>query len=63
MVKLQKTNNPEHIAEIDPVGWLLAALVVVVTASAWMVAYNADNVTISTTALHRAGSSSQQHLD
>jgi hypothetical protein len=63
MANVRETNNPEHIAEIDPIGWLLVALVVVVTASAWMVAYNANNVTISTTALHRAGSPVQQHLE
>jgi hypothetical protein len=55
MANLHETNNPERIAEIDPLGWLLAALIVVVTAGAWMVAYNANNVTISTTVLHLAG--------
>jgi hypothetical protein len=41
----------QRIAEIDLLGWLFVALVVVVTASAWMIAYNASNVTISTTVL------------
>jgi hypothetical protein len=55
MANLHETSNPERMAEIDTLGWLLAALVVVVTAGAWMVAYNANNVTISTTGLHLAG--------
>jgi hypothetical protein len=49
MANLHETSNSERIAEIDLLGWL--ALVVVVTASAWMIAYNASNVTISTTVL------------
>ena len=51
MANLHETSNLERIAEIDLFGWLFAALVVVVTAGAWMVAYNASNVTISTTVL------------
>jgi hypothetical protein len=51
MANLHETSNSERIAEIDLLGWLFAALVVVVTASAWMIAYNASNVTISTTVL------------
>jgi len=55
MANLHETSNPERIIEIDTVGWLLAALVIVVTASAWMVAYNANNVPISTTMPHLPG--------
>jgi hypothetical protein len=55
MANLHETNNPEHVAEIDLLGWLLAALVFIVTSGAWMVAYNATNVTIPTTMLHGAG--------
>jgi hypothetical protein len=51
MANLHETTSSERIAEIDLLGWLLAALVVGVTAGAWMVAYNASNVTISTTVL------------
>jgi hypothetical protein len=51
MANLHETSNLERIAEIDLFGWLFAALVVVVTAGAWMIAYNASNVTISTTVL------------
>jgi hypothetical protein len=51
MANLHETTSSERIAEIDLLDWLLAALVVVVTAGAWMVAYNASNVTISTTVL------------
>jgi hypothetical protein len=47
MTNLHETSNPERRAEIDTLGWLLSALVVVVTASAWMVAYNANNVQVS----------------
>ena len=56
MANLHDTSNPDRLAEIDTLGWLLAALVVVVTASAWMVAYHANNVMISTTIRHLAGS-------
>jgi len=55
MANLHETTNPECIAEIDALGWLLATLVVVVTAGTWMVAYNANNATVSTTVLHLAG--------
>jgi hypothetical protein len=55
MANLHETNNPEHVAEIDLLGWLLAVLVFIVTSGAWMVAYNANNVTIPTTMLHGAG--------
>jgi hypothetical protein len=51
MANLHETSNSERIAEIDLLGWLFVALVVVVAASAWMIAYNASNVTISTTVL------------
>jgi hypothetical protein len=51
VANLHEMSNSERIAEIDLLGWLFAALVVVVTASAWMIAYNASNVTISTTVL------------
>ena len=49
MAMLHETSYPQRLAGIDTLGWLLAALLVVVTASAWIVAYNASNVTISTT--------------
>ena len=55
MANLHEMGNLEGIAEIDPFGWSLAALVVVVTASAWVVAYNANNVMVPTTVLHLAG--------
>jgi hypothetical protein len=55
MANLRETNNSEHVAKIDPLGWLLAALVVIVTSGARMVLYNANNVTISTTVLRGAG--------
>jgi hypothetical protein len=47
MTNLHETSNPERRAEIDTLGCLLSALVVVVTASAWMAAYNANNVQVS----------------
>jgi len=40
MANLHETSNPERIAEIDTLGWLLATSIVVATASAWIVAYN-----------------------
>jgi hypothetical protein len=40
MAYFHETTYPKRIAEIDPLGWLLAALVVVATAGAWMIAYN-----------------------
>jgi hypothetical protein len=48
MANLHVRTSPERIAAIDLLGWSFAALVVVVTASAWMIAYNASNLTIST---------------
>jgi hypothetical protein len=44
MANLRETSDPQRIVEVDIVGWLLAAFGVVVTVSAWMVAYNANYV-------------------
>jgi hypothetical protein len=40
MANLYETSNPECIAALDSLGWLLATLIVVVTAAAWIVACN-----------------------
>jgi hypothetical protein len=40
MANLHATSNLGRKAGIDIFGWLLAALIVVVTVSAWIVAYN-----------------------
>jgi hypothetical protein len=37
MANLHETINPEHVAKIDPLGWLPAALLIIVTSGAWMV--------------------------
>ncbi|HYA07145.1 MAG TPA: hypothetical protein VEF90_14755 [Xanthobacteraceae bacterium] len=50
MAKLHETKIPERQAQIDTVGWLFVAGVVVITAIAAMVAYNANDVTVATTA-------------
>jgi hypothetical protein len=44
MAYLHETSHPGRIAEIDPLGWLLAALIAVVTAGAWMVAYKTNKM-------------------
>jgi hypothetical protein len=44
MANLHETSDPQRIVEVDIFGWLLAALGVVVTVSAWMVAYSANYV-------------------
>ena len=58
MAMLHETSYPQRIARIDTLGWLLAALLVVVTASAWIVAYNASNAMISTTLSRQVGAPS-----
>jgi len=50
MANLHETKIPERQAQIDTVGWLFVAGVVVITAIAAMVAYNANDVTVATTA-------------
>ena len=58
MADLHETNIPDRKARIDTVGWLFVAGVVVITAIAAMVAYNANDVIVATTAVwHVAGQS------
>jgi hypothetical protein len=45
MTDLRETSNPE--CKIDTVGWVFAAVVVVIIAFAGMVAYNANDLTIT----------------
>ena len=51
MANLHETKIPERQAEIDTVGWLFVAGVIVMTAIAAMVAYNANDITVATTAV------------
>jgi hypothetical protein len=47
MTDLRETSNPE--CKIDTVGWVFAAVVVVIIAFAGMVAYNANDLTVTHT--------------
>jgi hypothetical protein len=51
MADLRETSNPERKAQIDidPVGWLFAAFVVVIAAIAAMVAYNGNDMRVANT--------------
>jgi hypothetical protein len=55
MADLRETSNPECKTQIDTIGWLFAAFVVVITITAFagMVAYNAD-MTATNTVSHVA---------
>jgi hypothetical protein len=53
-----ETSNPEYKAQIDTVGWLFVAFVVVIAAIAAMVAYDGNNTTVAnSTVPHVAGHS------
>lgn len=47
MVDLRETSNPECKTQIDTIGWLFVAVFVVITAVAGMVAYNANDLTVT----------------
>jgi len=42
-----ETSNPESETRIDTIGWLFAIVFVVITAAASVVAYNANDLTIT----------------
>jgi uncharacterized YccA/Bax inhibitor family protein len=50
MVDLHEASNPER-NEIDTLGWLFVAFVVVVTAVAVMAAFNANDTMVTNTAV------------
>jgi hypothetical protein len=52
MTDLRETSNPE--CKIDTVGWVFAAVVVVITAFAGLAAYNANDLTVPNTVSHVA---------
>ena len=47
MVDLHETNNPERKPQIDTVGWLFLAFAVVITATAAMIAYEANDAMVA----------------
>ena len=55
MAGLHETINPERYGRIDTIGWLFVAFVVVITAIAAMIAYNASDITVTNTVSHVAG--------
>jgi hypothetical protein len=55
MADLRETSNPECKTQIDTIGWLFVAFVVVITAFAAMIAYNANDVMVTNTVSHVAG--------
>ena len=44
---LCETSNPECKTQIDTIGWLFVAVFVVITAVAGVVAYNANDLTVT----------------
>jgi len=50
MSALHATNNPSHKEQIDTVGWIFAAFVILITAIAAAVAYRgSDNTMVANT--------------
>jgi hypothetical protein len=47
MADLRETSNPECKTQIDTIGWLFVAVVVVITAFAGMIAYNSNDLSIT----------------
>ena len=54
MVDLPEASNSERKAEIDTVGWLFLAFAVVITATAAMIAYEANDAMVAPPASHLA---------
>jgi hypothetical protein len=54
MVDLPEASNPERKAEIDTVGWLFLAFAVVITATAGMIAYEANDAMVAPPVSHVA---------
>jgi hypothetical protein len=54
MVDLHETSKPQPNGSIDPIGWLFVAFVVVITAVAAMIAYNASDITVTNIISHIA---------
>ena len=54
MADLRETGTPECKAQIDTIGWVFVAVVVVITACAGMVAYNANDLMVTNTMSHVA---------
>jgi hypothetical protein len=52
MVDLHETSNPPPNGQIDTIGWLFVAFVVVITAVAAMIAYNANDFTVTNAVSH-----------
>ena len=54
MSDLREMSNPECKAQIDTIGWVFVAAVVVIAAFAGMVAYNANDLRVTNTVSHVA---------
>ncbi len=54
MAYLPEASNPERKAEIDTVGWLFLAFAVVITATAAMIAYEANDPMVTPSVSHVA---------
>jgi hypothetical protein len=54
MAYLPEASNPERKAEIDTVGWLFLAFAVVITATAAMIAYEANDAMVAPPVSHVA---------
>ena len=46
MSELHETSNPKHKEQIDTVGWVFAAVVVIITAIAAIIAYHGNDSTM-----------------
>jgi len=46
MSELHETSNPKHKEQIDTVGWVFAAVVIIITAIAATVAYRGNDNTV-----------------
>jgi hypothetical protein len=46
-MEARETSNPDCKTQIDTVGWLFVAVFVVITAVAGVVAYNANDLTVT----------------
>jgi quinol-cytochrome oxidoreductase complex cytochrome b subunit len=54
MVDLHETNKPQPNGSIDTIGWLFVVFVVVITVAAAMIAYNANDITVTNIMSHIA---------
>ena len=56
MVDVYETPNPKRDEQIDTIGWIFAAIAVIITVSAAVIAYYGNGETVANAPVHVIGS-------